>query len=385
MRRMRRLTRSTFRLAASLAPRPADDEEDLSLLDPRRLARAALGAARHGAERLDVAWRGPERVGPAYVELENKVRAFHFFDTVARVLELDEAPLEPARAIADAERRLGHEPSVWATEGIGYEMFDRRHEAGRPTQGLLDGPGDGVPRGSWTTLHTGMGMALADHSLERLGDLRGAGLRPALQDYVETCRAASRPGYEEMAFEPLGLVARLLDASLVPEIARALDGIAGPWRELFWHGVGRGLYFLPANAPPTRSAPWAGLEDCRREPPDERGRGSAASGFSWALTLVNLRHPAVVERFLAHHAAPGRPGDPVAEGVVSALLLWHEASGGEAELRAFLDHAPAPERSSLWDEVVRVPFEQGRRLGGEGTREPRRLSGLFRYRGAFPG
>jgi hypothetical protein len=398
MLRMRRVIRSAFRFAAAIEPPPlADSGRRPWVLDPRHLTRAGLVAARFGAELLETFWRG-SHVGPAYIELDNKVRAFRFFETVGVALELGDGPLEPGLAIRDAESRLGHEPSVWATEGIGYELLERRRQAGQSARGLLGSRDDSVPVGCWTTLHTGMGMALADEAMGELG-ASSRGLRQALEEYIERCAGAARAGYVELAFEPLGLVARLLDPALVPEIARALSGIGGPWSDLFWHGVGRGLYFLPANLPPACSAPWAGLRACLEEPPDGRGRNNAAAGFSWAVTLVNLRHPAVVEGFLAHHAEAARaldpappPGsracagpareDPVAQGVASALLLWHEASGGSKELRRFLGHVAAPERRGLWERVVRAPFEEAleRWRSPEARADPRRLPELFRYR-----
>jgi hypothetical protein len=121
---------------------------------------------------------------------------------------------------------------------------------------------------------------------------------------------------------------------------------------------------------------------CREEPRHERGRQNAVAGFSWAVTLVNLRRPAVVESFLAHHAAPADPAHPVAQGVASALELWHEASGGSRELRAFVGHVAAPERRAVWERVVRAPLNDAlrslERLGPEGRGA--RLRELFRYR-----
>jgi hypothetical protein len=272
---------------------------------------------------------------------------------------------------------------VWATEGIGYELLERRSRVGQSPRGLLCEPDDSVPVGSWTTLHTGMGMALADQELERLHPGPGPlARRQALVEYVELCSEAARPGYAELAFEPLGLVTRILHPALVPAISQELAEMDGPWSDLFWHGVGRGLYFLPAHLPPARSAPWAGLGACLEEPPAERGRNNAAAGFSWAVTLVNLRHPCVVEAFLAHHAELDRPGDPVAQGVASALLLWHEASGGSKELRSFVRHTPASQRRAVWQRVVRAPFEEALRrwTSPEARDDPRRVSDLFRYR-----
>ncbi len=396
---LRGLVRSTFRFAATITPPPEGGEDRSGVVDPRHLVRAGLLAARRGAELVDTLLRGEARVGSAYVELENKVRAFHLFEAAPVLLDLDGAPLLPAQAIREAESRLGHEASVWATEGIGYELVERRRNARRPVLGLLSDADDGVPPGSWTTLHTGMGMALADHSLPELCALSARSLRQALAEYVQTCAGAARAGYAEIAFEPLGLVARLLEPALVAALGAALAEMGGPWSELFWHGVGRGLYFLPANLPPTRSAPWAGLRSSLEEPPAGRSRQNAAAGFSWAVTLVNLRHPQVVEGFLAHHAEPGmdqstRPADsrsradgtrlegPVAQGVACALQLWHEASGGPAELRRFVGHVPAEEQRAVWERVVRLPLEAAlvRRTRPVEQSDPHRLSELFRYR-----
>ena len=87
-----------------------------------------------------------------------------------------------------------------------------------------------------------------------------------------------------------------------------------------------------------------------------------------------------MEAFLAEHAGPGDQRDPVAQGVASALELWHEASGGSRELRAFVGHVAAAERRPLWERIVRLPFEDAlRRLASAGP-DAARLPELFRYR-----
>jgi hypothetical protein len=381
---MRDVARAVFRFAAAVEPEATDASRPRrSPFDPRHLARAGLLTARFGAELFDAIRKGPE-VGLAYAELDNKVRAFHLFETVVASLELPEAPLDPAAAIETARRRLGHEQAVWASEGIGYELCERRRRAGRPAQGLLSAPDDGVPSGSWTALHTGMGMALAEAGLPRLVASATPGLlKQALAAHIALCSEAARPGYAPLAFEPLGLVVRLLEPGLVPAAASALAELGEAWRDLFWHGFGRGVYFLPANLPPARSAPWKGLALSREEPTDERGRLNATAGFAWAVTLVNLSRPAVVESFLAHHAQAGEPRDPVGSGVVSALTFWHAATGGGSkDLRRFVGHVAAPERRELWGRSVCAPFETAvlgwSDAAGEG--EGRRLAELFRYR-----
>ena len=379
---VRQAFRAAFRLAAAVAPAPPVDPSasPATLADPRHLARAGLMAARYGAELLECLWKGP-RVGLGYLELDNKVRAFHFFETVADALELGSGPLVPGEAIRRAENTLGSERAVWAIEGIGYELFERRRRAGQSADGLLRAPDDDVPSGSWAVLHTGMGMSLAEASLERAGSATSQELRRrVVEEHVALCSAAARPGYAALAFEPLGLVARQLHPYLVPGIAADLAEMGGAWSDLFWHGVGRGVYFLPANLPPGRSSPWRGLESCRSEPPQERSRQNAVAGFAWAVALVNLGHPIVVETFLAHHAETSDPGGPAAQGVASALELWHEVTGGSKELRSFVRHVPAPERRALWQQVVQAPFDEIVRRSSAERGKDGRLAELFRYR-----
>jgi hypothetical protein len=379
---VRQTARSVFRLAAAIDPKTDGQSRPRSLLDPLHLARAGLLTARFGSEVIENLWRGP-RAAIGYVELDNKVRAFHFFENEVAHLESRQTILLPGAAIRDARERLGHEQAVWATEGIGYELFERGRRTGRPTRDLFAATSDDVPPGSWTVLHTGMGMALAEMGIEGARSAHGpSALKARLEGHLQSCRDSARAGYVELAFEPLGLVTRLLGADLVLPFAEQFDRIGSVWSDLFWHGVGRGLYFLPVNLAPSRSAPWVGLRMCRTEPPNEAARRNAAAGFAWAVTLVNLRRPAVVEAFLDEHLG-GADGDaPVAQGVLSALLLWHEATRGSRELRQFVGHVAEPERRSLWQRVVRGPFEEAARsfeLLGTPDRE-RRVSELFRYR-----
>lgn len=383
MLNMRQVARAAFRLAAAVEPPSTNGStRPGSLFDPRHLARAGLLTARFGSEFIDSFWKGPE-AAIGYTELDNKVRAFHFFETEVAHLESQPATLVPADGIRSAQDRLGHEQAVWASEGVGYELFERGRKAGRSSRDLFAGEGEGVPNGSWTVLHTGMGMALAETWLERIPSVPASGRLPErLAEHLQLCKEAARPNYAELAFEPLGLVTRLLRAELVPAFGAQLDRIGPPWSDLFWHGVGRGLYFLPANLAPRRSAPWAGLDMCRAEPPHESGRRNAAAGFSWAVTLVNLRRPAVVESFLSHHLEAEDLGEPVAQGVLFALLLWHETTRGSRELRQFIAHVAAPQRRSLWQRVVRGPFEEALR-GWTSSGAPeggRRVPDLFRYR-----
>lgn len=379
---MRQVARTAFRLGAAMEPAPpAEGDGPRTLLDPRHLVRASLLTARFGSELLDSLWKGPE-AAIGYTEFDNKVRAFHFFESEVAHLESHAAPTL-ADAIRSACDRLGDEQAVWASEGIGYEIFERQRKKGSSGVGLLTGQGEGVPGGSWTVLHTGMGMALAEAWLDQVSSSATSGqLHGLLTNHVQLCTDAARPGYADLAFEPLGLVTRLLRPELVQPISEQLERMGPPWSDLFWHGVGRGLYFLPANLSPGRSAPWAGLDMCREEATHESGRRNALTGFSWAITLVNLRHPGVVENFLSLHGEADISGGPVTQGVLSALLLWHETTGGSKELRRFIAHVAAPARRPMWQRLVRGPFEETVRASTlpAAPDDGRRVAALFRYR-----
>lgn len=361
---VRSVARATARLAAGFeAPR----ERHRHPLDPRHLARAGLLTARFAAEAFE-GWRRGPKAQVTFAELDDKVLAFQLFEAGGRMAPgPDGASL--GAALERATGRFGPDDVVWVAEGVGYQL---QHGAPEPRgTGPLSGLHADVPPGLWCVLHTGMGMALAETGLERRLDEPGGGLAA----YVELCQRLARPGLSPLLFEPLGLVARLLQPARVARLADGLRALGGPWAELFWHGLGRGLYFLPSFAAPARSAPWAGVGVCEREAPDRSARDNALAGFAWAVTLVNLRRPEVVESFLVHHV-PG-PRHPGAQGVASALSLWHAASGGSRALRRFLAHVASPAARGLWRDVVVAPFRAEAETGGEG---PGRVAELFRYR-----
>ena len=141
-------------------------------------------------------------------------------------------------------------------------------------------------------LHTGASLWLAERLLAELA--RGAPAAAALERWRQLCTAALRPGHAGLAVEALGLTARHLDPQRVAALAELLRSTAPELAELFWHGVGRGLYFAPTHLPPWTGAARRAFAKAWSEPPDLPGRANATAGLAWALTLVNVRHPEVV-------------------------------------------------------------------------------------------
>jgi hypothetical protein len=195
-----------------------------------------------------------------------------------------------------------------------------------------------------------MGLALASAVLSALGPTPSAERTVAAVDqFARLCRHHARPGYADAAFEALGLTARTTRPRLVPALDRALMAVGPDAVVLFWHGVGRGLYFAPTNASPSGWAGWGGPAKALREPPHEIGRRNAVAGLAWALTLVNIRHPDVIGRFVARHA-DRLPGDALTHGIASAAAVWHLWAPDTPHIEALCRHA-----DGRWRRLVAEP------------------------------
>ncbi|MGH8067241.1 MAG: hypothetical protein ACRERE_18795, partial [Candidatus Entotheonellia bacterium] len=151
---------------------------------------------------------------------------------------------------------------------------------------------------------------------------------------------------------------RLRYPQMVRIVDRRLSAIDPDIVDYFWHGVGRGLYFLPINALPCCSSTWRGIEMAQEEAPHRSGRLNALGGLAWALTLVNIRHPAILEVFLKRYGDVLAANDAFATGVSSSLMIWHDMARGDPYLRAFLQYQPDPSHPrpvQVWHSQVREP------------------------------
>jgi hypothetical protein len=206
-----------------------------------------------------------------------------------------------------------------------------------------------------------MGLSLADRLL--------AGLKPrsadadidvVLRQFIALCQQNSRPGYTGAVLEALGLITQLRYPQMVRLIDWRLSAIAPDIVGYFWHGVGRGLYFLPRHALPCRSFTWSAVDMAQGEAPHTLGRLNALGGLAWALTLVNIRHPAILEAFLKHYGDVLAANEAFSTGVSTALMIWYDIERDDPYLRAFLQHQPDPANPrlvQLWNNHVRGPSQ----------------------------
>ncbi len=306
-------------------------------------------------------------------ELGNKLTAFEHFRFAGSIIGTGKrGGGEGLGAAVAAAAGLDRFLALWVIEGLGYDLAERaaRRAKGPPEALLTDGRLDDLPSSCWLPLHTGMGLSLAGSCLDELdqarADQRVDGL---LERFRSLCEVNSRPGHAFLVFEALGFVCRNLHPHLISRLDRRMQRRDPQLAALLWHGVGRALYFAPAGMVPGSAGD--SLERALREAPREAGRRGTVSGVAWALTLVNLRTPAVLEAFVQRHGEgiPAWARQPFADGVTAAISVWHAVHGRDAYLRAWSSHRPETlrgEQRALWETLVRRPSEAAAELSGAG-------------------
>lgn len=291
-------------------------------------------------------------------ELRNKVEAFRAFEHVDTLLGASmSSPLAELLARAGELRRP---LSVWAAEGIGYHLT----AASACPRGLLRGRD--VAAWAHVPLHAGMGSAIAasvfDPVLRTRSDFTAAVRGVDLFD--ETCRANADAAHLGVALEALGFSVRAMYGELVGLVSAALESARADLVPYFWHGAGRAMYFAPTAACPLAAGPQRGLDEALMSPPPDQ-RANAVAGFTWAATLVNLRHPSVVERVVSALAAKPRWIAASGAGIQSALEIWRQCAPGDGAVNDFLGHQPysSSARDAWYRVVVAAPRPPFTRVG----------------------
>ncbi len=324
------------------------------------LLRGSLEAACEAAGIVEAAM--PRSQQSAWRELASKLEAFRDFEYAHQILGLVG---ESETALEEAVRRAREHDlyrSLWLLEGLGYVYAEaawvKSNGDGAP-RGLLSAKAlDSLPRAARLPLHTGLGLSLARREIPGSSDLDAA-----LERFREGVRSNARPALRPPAFEALGLVVRNLEPHLLDEVDARLEGEE---QELYWHGVGRGLYFAASQTFPG-TLPRA-FTKARDEAPRASARRNALAGLAWAFAMVNLRHPEVVADFVDRHAVAWSDADDqaFAHGTASAFTLALDAAGGDAEqetVKGFLFYRPDGSAGGRerWRRLVAEPCEAARK------------------------
>ncbi len=330
-----------------------DPAVDLSRnLTSRTVVRGSLAVLRQSAGMLEAAM--PGGMGSPWRELRNKLEAFDTFQYADQILGFRELNDGDLREQLEEVGGRGSALRLWLTEGLGFAFTEAVWEEGEPRELLRRRALAGLPEESLIPLHTGMGLSLARRVLPDLttGDVP---LEAGLEHFFDLCERNSRDGFALASFEALGLIVRQLAPDKGSQVADVLAGMEG-WDDryaAFWHGVGRGLYFVVTQALPGSTG--RAVEKIRQEASTEIARRNALAGLAWALTLVNFRQPVIVDEFLGLQQLSEDELAAVSHGIVSASLLWHDAASDEASLDAFRGGSSSGERSDLWRRWVQAP------------------------------
>ncbi len=330
-------------------------------------------------------WRETRR---GLQEFENKLEAFNLFVHVDSVLaNTSQGEVYLPELIGKAEA-LEPYRAVWATEGLGYYLATRISEQGEAPRNLLNDRREDLPARSLAALHAGMGLAIANRLMKTIRPRsHESEIRRVLDQFVMVCRENSRADYVGAAYESLGLVTRNLYPQMIPQLDQELGKIDEDLVGYFWHGVGRGIYFAPTNFLPDGNSGRAVKMTCQ-EPPHELGRRNALAGLAWAITLVNIRHPEILESFLKHHGHQLGDRDAFINGVSSSVMIWRDSTVDDPSLEAFCNYQPDSSDRTLverWEEMVRRPCLRALEHVYPALKARRRLGEVFHCHDAMAG
>jgi hypothetical protein len=295
----------------------------------------------------------------AWREAKNKAWIMELVNNIDSILS-GQGIDRPLNELVDLCYRMGTFPALWAVEGVGKFWAEKLRTQKLPLQNVLTDPElSTLPDGSMTMLHAGIGISFAMRSLEGLKPTTPREeLSGALKKFIELVDHSSRPGYAGCAYESLGLVTIILHSS---EMAQVLDEllieINPTVMTYMWRGAGRALYFHPKNFIPGIKYPWPGVPMAREIAPHETARKNLRAGIAWAITLVNMRNPEVMEDVLHYQGENDPDREEFVNGVQSSMIMRYDTSPDDQYIRAFIDHKPAvkPAVAKLWERDIKRP------------------------------
>jgi hypothetical protein len=324
----------------------------------------------------------------AVQEFYNKLQIIMLVTHVHAELGLDANTVDSLYVLVDRVGAMPTFPRVWATEGLGNWYGDvavRKAEGGPDPTGLLTDPQyAGLAPWSMTMLHAGIGMSFAKAVLVKLEPTSSAEvIRAGIARFVRLCRDSSRPGYAGAALESFGLATRTLYPNLLRLIDREIPHVDPDLLGYYWHGAGRAMYFEPMGMLPSVNAPWRVIRRLDEEAPHELARHNILSGVGWALSIVNMREPTVMETFLRHHAAQMTAENAFTNGVTSSLMMRYDTSRDDPHIQPYLHYTPSdPEIASAWRDLITIPCETALHTTYPLLQSTNSLEQVFHYRPA---
>lgn len=291
----------------------------------------------------------------AWLELQNKLETFNLFAHVDLELDLLRKDASLRESVARA-LRFGPYRSVWAIEGVGHFYA----ESGNRSDCLnLKAEAGTLPASSLVALHSGAGLSFASRCLETINNHHtDAQIRTTLEQFLTLCDENSHEAYVGAAYEALGLVTRNLHPHLLPAIDHHLAELDEELVAYFWHGVGRGIYFAPTNILSDGETSCRVMKQTQQESPHELAQLNTLGGLIWALVLVNIRHPKILEAFIANNFSK-LDREVFVSALCSATAIWRDSSPDEETLTALWRHRPSDGRiAEFWNACVSEPVSR---------------------------
>jgi hypothetical protein len=326
----------------------------------------------------------PTNLNLAWEELKNKLEVFTLVKNLPSILKLppaDSGEFIPIAELVPRAYSLSPFQALWAVEGLGHYYTDSYHAHFGDPQGLFAKANAQVPEKSLTMLHAGMGLSFADRLIGNLNpdDPSPTATRAALERFVLLCRNNSRKGYLGCAIESLGLVTRDFYPELLDVVHEQFQRVAPELIGFFWHGAGRALYFSREYFLPVLTTVWSGINDEARDCPD---RLSAMAGLAWALTVVNMRQPAIMQHALPAYTQDASLAQGFANGVASTVIMRQDTTPNEAFISAFYQNRPDPNDHGsveMWLRFIAAPAQLGLEKYYPVLKQHDALDQIFRY------
>src|SRR5205085_11416799 len=102
-------------------------------------------------------------------------------------------------------------------------------------------------------------------------------------------------------------------------------------------------------------SPWLAVE---REAPHELALLNMTAGLAWAMTIVNVRQPEIMENFLRTQGEQAARSPAFTNGLMSTLIMGIDITPGDVYITRFLEYRPDPRDrrvAELWDRLVAGP------------------------------
>jgi hypothetical protein len=316
----------------------------------------------------------------AWQELINKVEVFALVKNLSSVLALPEGKFIPLPDLVEKAYGLSSFDALWAVEGVGHYYADQCWAREGPPQGLLAEANAPVPAKSLLMLHAGMGLCFADRLVGALtSESTEEEVREALEQFVTLCKDNSRAGYLGASVESLGIVTRDFYPDLSKIVSEQFRLIAPELTGFYWHGIGRAIYFSRKFFLPHLFSMWNNVNVEAETEPERMG---VKAGLTWAFTLVNMRHPAVVETEVRAYARDSEHAKAFSNGVSSCIVMRSDTTPNEPFVSTFYEHRPSshdPELTLAWQRRISEPARAGVYMYHPALKEHHALDQVFCY------